>query len=109
MKLLLLFSAICLATWLAWTPQSRSESGDASAEQLFRRKCLRCHDMKMALRPVRPEAADSLVHAMRKYDPKWITPSDVPLLTEYVRELNTRPHPHIQSQSSQSQSLRSQP
>ncbi len=103
MRVFLLFSAMYLATWLAWTPQSRSESGDASAEQLFRRKCLRCHDAKMALRPVRPEAADSLVRAMRKYDPKWITPSDVPTLAEYVRELNVHRNPHIQSQSSRSQ------
>jgi len=105
MRILLLFSAMGLAIWLTWMPQSHPQSRDTSAELLFRHKCLRCHDMKMALRRVRPEAADSLVRAMRKYDPKWITPSDIPSLTKYVREMNTRRNPQIQSQSSR----RSQP
>lgn len=72
------------------------------AEKLFRQKCLRCHDLRMATRPVRPEAADSLVHAMRRYDPRWITTEDVPILVHYVRAYNARRNSPIQSQSKRS-------
>ena len=96
---------VAAASGINRTGDTTTTSNSASpeeAEKLFRRKCLRCHDLRMATRPVRPEAADSLVHAMRRYDPRWITKEDVPVLVHYVRDYNARRNSLIQSQSKRS-------
>lgn len=72
---------------------------DSLAERLFRQRCVRCHDLRMATRPIRPQAADSLVHAMRRYDPRWIKTEEVPVLVHFVREYHARRKSLIQSQS----------
>ncbi|HXG00565.1 MAG TPA: hypothetical protein VNL69_07255 [Bacteroidota bacterium] len=75
---------------------------DSAAAKLFRLRCLRCHDLRMATRPVRPDAADSLVHTMRRYDPRWIKPEEIPALIKHVRALQARRISSIQSQSERS-------
>lgn len=77
----------------------REDSSDASGDKLFRRKRLRCHDLHMATRPVRPEAADSLVLAMRRYDPRWISTEEISFLAQYVRDYHARRNSSIHSQS----------
>ncbi len=90
------------AAVLAAVHAGESSARDASAEKLFRRKCVRCHDLRTATRPVRPEAADSLVYAMRRYDTRWIKTEEVPVLAHYVREYHARRNSPIQSHSQRS-------
>ncbi|MEP0823199.1 MAG: hypothetical protein HRF44_10160 [Ignavibacterium sp.] len=78
-------------------PARGPEPTDAAGEKLFRQRCLRCHDLRMATRPIRPDAADSLVQAMRRYDTRWIKDREAPVLADYLRAYHTRRHLRIHS------------
>lgn len=68
-----------------------------SAARLFRKRCFRCHDASITMRPIPPAAADSLVEAMRRYDRRWISVEEAKVLARYVKELSSVPNPQHSS------------
>ncbi|MER3525375.1 MAG: hypothetical protein C4336_00155 [Armatimonadota bacterium] len=95
---LLLFVAAFLALFvIATVGFTRGDVDRDDAARLFRKKCFRCHDARMTMRPVRPAAADSLVEAMRRYDKRWISPEEARILARYVKEMHSHPNPQQSS------------
>ncbi len=68
-----------------------------TAARLFRKKCFRCHDARLTMRPIPPAAADSLVEAMRRYDRRWISAEEAKVLARYVKALSSVPNPQHSS------------
>lgn len=98
MRLLFILTASCVALFVSWLTQTRSEVNDHSAERLFRQKCFRCHGADLTMRPVQPRAIDSLVRAMRKYDTLWISPQQACTISQYMKQTLPKHNSPILSQ-----------
>lgn len=95
---LFLFVAAMLAPFvIATVGFTKGDLERDGAARLFRKKCFRCHDARLTMRPIPPAAADSLVEAMRRYDRRWISAEEARLLARYVKALSSVPNPQHSS------------